>query len=799
MAIHRTGFPRLIDPLMGLAFSIIAVNAMAQADVSVRSERAPLPQRIVAQPPELVMDPNLRPDVWVEGNTVRWAAIDSAPLLAEDRAKAGQPVPQRVGIGRTPPEGPIAASRTGNWTTLADGSSLWTLRLQVSGAKAVRVRFSSFGLPAEAVLRVRGEFGQPDVYAQKGPNSDGAFWAAPTPGETVYLEYQGPAGSREPLLEIAEISHFYRDPGFAPIDADDLAGDGGIAGLLPCHQSVMCHPVDANARDAVGLMFFDGGFTCTGALLNDVDPNTFAGYFLTANHCISTQASANSLTVYWLYQPATCGGSIPSLATRPKSLGAKLLANSSQSDFSFLRLNSDPNFGQGFAAWTTALPTGTVQGIHHPGGTYKRYSSGPVTSAAPICGALPTSRFVYNDWTTGITEGGSSGSPLFNSNWEVVGQLYGACYFNTPGCNNPQDYNNVYGRFSFSYSSFSSYLNAIIPDDEYEDNDSLAEAPALEIGLHALRLVDFDDYFKIDLASDADVTVSAGFNVSSMNLDLQLLNAGGAVVASSSNGTGNESLTASVMAGVYYVRALKVSAWGGDYSLNLSAFFTNCTPPSAAIAEQNGLEKNRFLSLDPSAAQGTAAIRVRLTSLHHPDPPNNPGNPAPDFSAFEGQDRWIGPPSDHTETTNPPATFRAASLQCAPYYADWSTTGLLHLFGSEVLPSSTYEITLITEGCDPGTAGNFSAPLIVKTGLWGDVAPSFQLPSPAARNQPDFGDISALVDKFKAVAGAPIAARAILQPNTVNPGAPVSFSDISSCVDAFKGLAYPYPGPANCP
>ena len=108
--------------------------------------------------------------------------------------------------------------------------------------------------------------------------------------------------------------------------------------------------------------------------------------------------------------------------------------------------HTDPEDGQGFAAWTTTAPSGTVRGIHHPGGSFKRFSEGFTTMAQPIC--FPTLRFVSNDWTVGVTEGGSSGSPLFNANWEVVGQLYGACYINTPGCDNPQDYNNVYGRFS---------------------------------------------------------------------------------------------------------------------------------------------------------------------------------------------------------------------------------------------------------------------------------------------------------------------------------------------------------------
>jgi hypothetical protein len=204
-------------------------------------------------------------------------------------------------------------------------------------------------------VSLRGVLEGVDAYHGKGPNNDAAFWPAPTPGDVAYLEYFHPRGKRDAQLEIDVISHFYRDPGFLPPQAQpNVPGDP--EGLLACQQSVMCHEVDETARNAVGRMIFDGGFLCSGALLNDVDANTFAGYFLTANHCISSQSSANSLTTYWFYQPASCGGPVPSLSTLPKSIGAKLLANSSQSDFSFLRFNNDPEDGQGLAAWTTTIP-----------------------------------------------------------------------------------------------------------------------------------------------------------------------------------------------------------------------------------------------------------------------------------------------------------------------------------------------------------------------------------------------------------------------------------------------------------
>ena len=50
-------------------------------------------------------------------------------------------------------------------------------------------------------------------------------------------------------------------------------------------------------RDAVAYMVFNVGssaYICTGGLLNDAS-SSGTPYFLTANHCLSTQASATSL------------------------------------------------------------------------------------------------------------------------------------------------------------------------------------------------------------------------------------------------------------------------------------------------------------------------------------------------------------------------------------------------------------------------------------------------------------------------------------------------------------------------
>lgn len=205
------------------------------------------------------------------------------------------------------------------------------------------------------------------------------------------------------------------------------------------------------------------------------------------------------------------------------------------------------------------------------------------------------------------------------------------------------------------------------------------------------------------------------------------------------------------------------------------------------------------------------AIRIRPMELQNPIPANPLCCPAPDFGAYEvgtcsaagemnGCARWVGPPQTFFESASNPllGSYRGARLQCTPYFTDWSTEGLVHVIGAEILSSSQYEAQFIDVNCsDTFDEECYSAALPIRTARWGDVAPSFNPPS--STPQPDAIDVASLVNKFRNVSGAPSKVLAQLQPNVPDPNTDINALDIVSCVDAFRGLAYPYPGPCQCP
>ena len=556
------GRAAVLASLCGSAGSVSGQALIHDGTVRMVADRGPIRVGDLWTPPfvEELFDAQAVPSVVFGG-------LNLKPIVAEDEINdALSGVPMRIGVDRALPPGPVSSATSGVWHHAADGSNTWSLRIDAPGAKMLRVHFSAFDVPEGAFVLVRGaDLNIVDMYENTGPIGTGEFWSIMTGGEFVEIQYQAPPGvDGAPVITIDQISHIYRTK---PLLAN---ADGGFQERvdLACHEDVMCHTVDATARDSVGRMVFtDGGtFLCSGGLLNDADPNTFAGYFLTANHCISTQASVNSLTVYWFYQKLSCNGVTPALASRPTSIGGTLLWTSAGNDSTFIRLANDPQDGQGFAAWSTASlgTNATVFGIHHPNGEYKRYSEGDITSNNPRCLGV---NFWYLDFFVGAVEGGSSGSPLFNQNWEVTGQLFGSC--GAANCTNQNVTNITYGKFSVTYNNVSSWLESVATDDSYEDNDTFATAAALAEGPHGLYLVDFDDYFSFTLDCDRDIVITAAFLTSEMNLDLELINSSETVIASSNSTTGAESITESLTAGDYVIRANKVSGWGGAYSLIL--------------------------------------------------------------------------------------------------------------------------------------------------------------------------------------------------------------------------------------
>jgi V8-like Glu-specific endopeptidase len=211
-----------------------------------------------------------------------------------------------------------------------------------------------------------------------------------------------------------------------------------------------------DAEGVAEISFIDSGqaYVCTGCLLNDTEPSTTVDYFLTANHCVGNQTVASTLEVFWFYQANACHATPPDRGSVPHTSGGATFLDGvddrSGTDFTLLRLHQSPPDGVTYLGWTTTVPSSeTLACIQHPEEFDKRISFGHKVDPG-----LGWEDFTGVRWSTGVTEPGSSGSPLLNANHQVIGQLYGG----NSDCDHPSGVD-IFGRFDLSYQMIQQWID----------------------------------------------------------------------------------------------------------------------------------------------------------------------------------------------------------------------------------------------------------------------------------------------------------------------------------------------------
>lgn len=248
-------------------------------------------------------------------------------------------------------------------------------------------------------------------------------------------------------LRISKIIHGYND-------IDKIAKALNNSGS--CQIDVNC-PLGQgweNQRNSVAMMVNGGGF-CTGTLVHNTSGNEIP-YFLSARHCGTDPTT-------WVFRfryespqgQADCGTSSPSVdgPTNMSINGASLCASFVGSDFmlSLLNFTPDPNWGIYYSGWDRRnIAPILCTGIHHPSGDVKKISQDKDEAISSSFNNIEAdSHWKVPSWDNGATEGGSSGSPLFDQNQRIVGQLQGG----NSHCGAPSyEMNDDYGKFSRSWT-----------------------------------------------------------------------------------------------------------------------------------------------------------------------------------------------------------------------------------------------------------------------------------------------------------------------------------------------------------
>lgn len=357
----------------------------------------------------------------------------------------------------------INADSVGTWILSDENENTWMLSIKVPEAKGFFVSFEDFQLPVGAKLYAYNQnLPQKAIVFTHHDNPKGGIYSLEgLKGDNVVLEYVSHLKEELPKLHIKEIGYKYTDN-------QDKELSGFETKANSCMTNINCPEADfweAQKKGIVQLRMRKSNgrtFLCSGSLVNNT-ANDKTPYLLTAEHCFEdmTKEQITETEFFFEYESPTC--ETTTLPIYKYHKGSELLVLNplkDGSDGALLKLsdNIPEDWDVYFNGWDREnvgknIQTGSI--IHHPLGDVKKitfYDKPLVASPWYNNTTKKTHWLVY--YSKGATEGGSSGSPIFNQNGLIVGTLSGG----DGNCTTPYlpDY---YGKFWYHW-------------DQYQDADA---------------------------------------------------------------------------------------------------------------------------------------------------------------------------------------------------------------------------------------------------------------------------------------------------------------------------------------
>ncbi|NLA25000.1 MAG: PKD domain-containing protein, partial [Bacteroidales bacterium] len=382
----------------------------------------------------------------------------------------------------------ININNSGTWTTLENGREIWRLHIKSKGARGLALHFDRFNIPIGSKLFVYSPDKETVLGSFTSFNNLGndATSIGLLPGEELIVEYVSPnknskydhpvrSGLNEPDFQLSRISYIYRGMDLFGYEAKytDFGASESCQVNVNCSEGANWQNQKKGVAHIYVVEGYYGGF-CSGSLVNNT-ANDGTPYFLTADHCGGT-ATTNEFN-QWIFRfnYEASGCSNPSYEPNANSItGCTRVARGplhGASDFLLLELKQTPpaSYGVVYNGWNrvnSGSPSGVS--IHHPAGDIKKISTYTSTLTSMTYNGQSETGATNAHWRVtwtptanghGVTEGGSSGSPIFDNNGRIVGTLSGgSSYCSAP--NNPD----LYGKFYYHWNQYgSSNANKLQP------------------------------------------------------------------------------------------------------------------------------------------------------------------------------------------------------------------------------------------------------------------------------------------------------------------------------------------------
>lgn len=410
----------------------------------------------------------------------------------------------------------INTDNSGEWSVLESGQLIWRLQIKSEGAIALIFKYSEFYIPSGGRLFLYNEDHTHILGAYtKNTNPRGREFATEAiAGDVVTLEYVQDIDTKQedkPRIHISGIGYCYNHVSVV------YNIQTRINESSSCQVNINCSEGDDWQHNKKGIArtitpIGNSWYYCSGSLVNNTSDKVMP-YYLSAHHCFyddaKNQAVFSQMIFYFHYEASGCSNPTDVPTTTKTLVGAELLVDidiEGGSDGALLLINEDipETYDVYYNGWDVSgsTPLSGV-GIHHPRGDVKKISTykSPATSVTWWDGEYRGDeaahwRIIFAATANGhgVTEGGSSGSPLFNENHLIVGTLTGgnsSCSYRTG--------TNLYGKLSQHWDKYAQKMKP------YLDPDNTGKT-----SIEGRYLV---DTASLDFTSDETSIIEGGFVV----------------------------------------------------------------------------------------------------------------------------------------------------------------------------------------------------------------------------------------------------------------------------------------------
>lgn len=353
-----------------------------------------------------------------------------------------------------------------------------------------------------------------------------------------------------------------------PIASSIIVGDLGWKEITSLSTS---HPIRQAGKSVADIDLPAMGSRCTGFLISE-------NILMTNHHCIPTSSHARGVTAIFNHQKGV------SKSDQRKYDCSTFIGNDRTLDFALLKCSGFPGRTYGFVELDdTQMQRGDSIFIVQQNCDYysnrncdytKKYSTGAVTK-------------VEDEYTHNAdTLGGSSGSPVFDSETNSVIAIHHAGYGNNGQGRGVENYavpmSKIVPHILTNFPNVD--IGDVSGDDDTgttpgptgdEPNDSKSKATVLSGTSLASRSAAIStasdiDYYKVSVASGSKVKVSISFSNQEGDLDMKVFSSTGTTIGKSA-GTGNaETVEVSSASGTVYFQVYGYNGAKAKYKLSFS-------------------------------------------------------------------------------------------------------------------------------------------------------------------------------------------------------------------------------------